>query len=506
MRRTSVVALLTAGATLTASLLTATSAAAEGAGPDSRVEQRDPGASDALATAQRVMAGGALTGDPDPTMALRELSNAMPRLAGEERRLAGSLLARPTDQGDQHQYSVDPVRTCSKNICIHWVKSTEDQPPSRKWVRKTLRTMERVWDFEVGELGYRSPIRDRGRGGNGKFDVYLKDLGSSMYGYCAPDKKNPGNKFLISTYCVLDNDMQGYASPPTASLKATASHEFFHAIQAGYDWGEDAWMLESSATWMEERFADDVNDNRYFLQFGQLAFPQKSLDLFDRYGLGQYGNWTYFEYLSSKYGRDVVREIWEHASERKGDPGMHSTEAIATVVDKHGGDLGDDFVRYAAANTVPRKKYEEGGSWGISAPMASTSRLSRSRRTSGELSATLDHLTSASFALKPEKSLHRSSWNVKVSVDGPARRTQPRALVLVRLKSGKVKSTSVRLNRRGNGSVVVPFSSAQVRKVSVTVANTSVRMRCWQKTDLSCQGIPKFDDQVFTVSAKAVRR
>jgi diaminohydroxyphosphoribosylaminopyrimidine deaminase/5-amino-6-(5-phosphoribosylamino)uracil reductase len=38
--------------------------------------------------------------------------------------------------------------------------------------------MNQVWRFEVGRMGYRRPAQDRGVGGNRKFDVYLKELGS----------------------------------------------------------------------------------------------------------------------------------------------------------------------------------------------------------------------------------------------------------------------------------------------------------------------------------------
>ncbi len=78
----------------------------------------------------------------------------------------------------------------------------------------------------------------------------------------------------------------------------TAAHEFFHAIQFAYDFTEDPWLLESAATWIEERFADDVNDNRAYLKYGQAARSTTSLDLFDGGGLAHYGNWVFWEFLS----------------------------------------------------------------------------------------------------------------------------------------------------------------------------------------------------------------
>ena len=63
------------------------------------------------------------------------------------------------------------------------------------------------------------------------------------------------------------------------SAQVTAAHEFFHAIQFAYDYGEDAWMLEATATWMEERVFDKVNDNRQYLPAGQVADPMTSARL-----------------------------------------------------------------------------------------------------------------------------------------------------------------------------------------------------------------------------------
>ena len=67
--------------------------------------------------------------------------------------------------------------------------------------------MNAVWQREIGELGYRKPVRDGSRGGNTKLDVYLKDVGADgLYGYCAPENTEPGASALASGYCVLDND------------------------------------------------------------------------------------------------------------------------------------------------------------------------------------------------------------------------------------------------------------------------------------------------------------
>ena len=78
--------------------------------------------------------------------------------------------------------------------------------------------------------------------------------------------------------------------------------------------------MESTATWMEERFADGVNDNRQYLPYGQLALPGIPWTPISRRRLHQYGNWPFFEYLSSRYGHGIVRTIWNKAATFKGAP------------------------------------------------------------------------------------------------------------------------------------------------------------------------------------------
>ncbi len=63
-----------------------------------------------------------------------------------------------------------------------------------------------------------------------------------------------------------------------AGLRATAAHEFFHAVQFAYDSSEDAWLTEGTAVWMEDRVADDVNANRRWLRSSPLVHPWVPVD------------------------------------------------------------------------------------------------------------------------------------------------------------------------------------------------------------------------------------
>ena len=96
-----------------------------------------------------------------------------------------------------------------------------------------------------------------------------------------------------------------------------------HSIQFAYDYGEDAWLLEATATWMEERVFDNVNDNRQYIPASQVARPSVPLDYFNTATGEQYGNWTFFEYLSKKFGNGIIQQILNKAAAFPGAPDMY---------------------------------------------------------------------------------------------------------------------------------------------------------------------------------------
>jgi Family of unknown function (DUF6055) len=426
-------------------------------------------------------------------------------LSRSGRLTANRLMARPTSPNDPagDSYRVPSRKTCGPHVCVHWVPTTVDAPPSRAWVDVTLSTMEAVWKREVGGLGYRPPAGDGTRGGNAKLDVYLKDVGSKgYYGYCTTERPVAGHPRFASGYCVLDDDFarMQFGAPPRNSLKVTAAHEFFHAIQFNYDYREDAWFMEATATWMEEQVYDAINDNRQYLPAGQVRRPEIPLDTFNEYGSEQYGNWPFFEFLSERWGRNIVRSAWYDASGVPGAPNQYSIEAVASVLASHGG-LPAVYADFAGANTRPAETYQEGAAW-PSATIARTSTLTPSARTQSS-TQTVDHLAARNVRVIPGSGLGADS-RLSVTLDAPVAATSPAVLVTID-RTGDLKTLTQRvaLDSTGAGTADVPFSPAQVAKVTVSLANVSTRYTCHDYTDYSCHGSPTDDDRPFVATLTA---
>ena len=83
------------------------------------------------------------------------------------------------------------------------------------------------------------------------------------------------------------------------SLDVAGGEIVFDAVQFGYDAYEDGWILESTATWVEDELFDKVNDNRFYLADSPLSRPSKSLDRFG--GLYHYGAWIWWRFLTEAY-------------------------------------------------------------------------------------------------------------------------------------------------------------------------------------------------------------
>jgi hypothetical protein len=473
---------------------------------------------------------------PDPrsaTLVLRDLALRVRQLSGRPRATAERILARPTDGGgdpfdDGYTVSEEPPE-CSADVCVHYVATTADAPDPEDldvsgvpdYVESVANVLDHVWAEEVDGLSYRAPKSDAtsdNDGGSALLDVYLADIGGELYGYCASDDPNldPAlyDHWDMSAYCVLDDDYDvsqfGYPNP-MHPLKVTAAHEFFHAVQFAYDIGEDGWLMESTATWMEEHVYDAINDNRQYLTSSPLADPSIPLDRTS--GFRVYGTWIFWQFLTEYLGgatpdASIVRAVWRRADGSEAGPDMYSTQALSSAVGARTIDGTRWRFRWAFAdfgvwNARPAKFYDEGGAY----PSAPVSRSATLTGAAPSMSSTakLDHLTNR-FVVARRGSGLRADARLRVIVNGPSYGTGPEASVVVIRKSGAARSRVVALNTAGNGAVTVAFDPT-VSRVVVITTNASTRYRdCYQDlTPFACfGGVPLDQNRTYSFRAEVV--
>lgn len=259
-------------------------------------------------------------------------------LSPQAKAMLAPYLLRPTEPGQEpflygHSYSVPAVYYDSPggHFRIWYVTSTGDSPAPvythgdtiPNWIHLCAQVFDHVWEVEVDSLGYRQPpadgpwYGDEDYGGNSRYDVYVEDLDNHrVYGYTQSEFVVPeGHPRATTSYLVVDNDYSSsiYPTPGDGGLMVTAAHEFFHAVQFAYDTQEERFYMEISSTWMEDVVFDAVNDYYYYLAPAGystiFSSPELSLATFD--GIHEYSSCVWAHYLAKRFGRQILREIWE---------------------------------------------------------------------------------------------------------------------------------------------------------------------------------------------------
>lgn len=454
--------------------------------------------------------GAPVAEDRDVTLALRDLLAARSDLSRQDRATADDYLARPTDDSGSPynvRYQVrEAAPTCNADVCVHRVDSTTDAATQR-FAQRVLTSVSGVHDTYVA-AGYRAPKRDgraRNDGGNAKTDIYLADIGDKgIYGYCTSDPEGPygGGSARFSTwaYCVLDNDYVSQQYPnntPQQNLDVTVAHEYFHAVQFGYDLFEDAWLMEGTATWVEDELFDDVNDNVSYLRRGPMGAPARPMDL-DRRGLEVYGAWSFWRFLTERFpgGRaglpSLVRDVWEEADFLNPDE-TYSLVALERALKARGTSVRAQFADYVAANRFPAQRYEEGAANSYPRAAAADQRELTLRGDAYSATRRLNHLAGSTVRLEPGSG-KSARWVLRVRADLPARKRGSEVRVSVVAADGTATTTTMALDKSGAGTMRTPFSTRRVEAVEVHLVNASTRVRdCFSFGSVSCQGFARDD-------------
>jgi hypothetical protein len=462
------------------------------------------------------------------TLVLRDLIARYRMLGPSGRAMAEQILARPDEgfadpQGDG--YSVPEHYDCKATFCVHWVATTSDAPAATDtnangipdYVETAEQVVQTVWDTEVGELGYRAPKQDLSspdHGPDGKLDVYLADLGNDgLYGYCTTDDPNAFTASYpyadVSAYCVVDNDFSpsqygGFGGATgVQALEVTVAHEFFHAVQAAYDFFEDLVLIEGTAVWMEDEVYDDINDNYYYLSFSALKRPEVPFDLAitspaSQYWGFYYGAFVFYRYLSERYSPAIIRRVWEYADGSPSGPDQYSLQAIDSALRQRGSTFRAAFADWTAANAFPKASYEEGAAYPV--PPVTSRRTLAARAKQSHGSITLDHLSSRYVKLIPGTHVRRTA-HLRVDLRLPRTARGSAATVLTVARSGAITAIRAKLASNGHATVTVPFGHAKIAAVVLVLTNAGNDYTCNRGSPFACAGIPLDDNLTFRYTA-----
>ena len=484
----------------------------DGAFAEATLTGSEPVFAAAQATAQLDQAVAALSGaapQADPTEELRDLALALPSLSPAERRRARRVLARPP-AGEQDTADLalgatwTPTATLTRRCVdspggrfrVHYVTSAHggDQPPSEDvaplngipdYVEMVAARADTSWDVQNEGLGWPAPKSDGSKGNNGPgcsaggTDIYLADLANPdvgvLYGYAAPDDTSSScNRppFKCSAYLVLDNDYAepeyGYEGEPDVPLSVTTAHEYNHILQFNLDSNQDAWMLESTAVWAEEKTFPDADD--WIVAFMDRWARDAEIPITKPTPRRIYGTavWNHWLELGAGYGPDVILDAWEGS--RRTQPRDFGVAAYELAIEQGGGQgFSQEFGRFAAATAewnVPESDFPDEGE------LPRVKRDGSLRRGVRRKRFQLDH---ASYRLLRVKPRGRNRIRLKVRAPSGVRS----AIALVGLEGAPasgIRVTEREYSARG-GKLVVRLSGARnFERITAVVANADGRI------------------------------
>ena len=210
--------------------------------------------------------------------------------------------------------------------------------------------LESVRAHIIDTLGYPPPPVDSfyESGGDEKYDVYISNLPRGYFGLTYPDEyaQDDINFTRATSFIELENDYQElptYKNRPLDAVRVTCAHEFFHAVQFGIDVSEfevdttvsqgdmtffvRTYWMEMSAVWMEEEIYDDINDYYsylpYFFNYPRVSIQQFKSTITDYH---PYASVVFPIFLSEKFGRDIIKDIWLRCGEWRGPNFLIATE------------------------------------------------------------------------------------------------------------------------------------------------------------------------------------
>ena len=211
---------------------------------------------------------------------------------------------------------------------------------------------EYSWDKEVEELGLPSPLDDQDK-------VYL----------ILDDRDFYISEGTLGVTGLLPNGEIYIAIDPALSdeyLQVTVAHEFFHAIQFGYQgyfagYDQDINFAEATATWSEDYVYDDVNDYHNYLYhyFDHTDYSiftgvipdgslfEYALSIWPVFLSEYYADWSLIGDVVNAYFYEEIPDVWD------------AYEAYREVIADQGDDLRDVYMSFAYWNYLT-SFYEEG--------------------------------------------------------------------------------------------------------------------------------------------------
>ena len=215
---------------------------------------------------------------------------------------------------------------------------------------------DRAFDREILDLGYRLPPDVNGASRT-TYPVFCERMSSGLYGRTDLLDEIPSLAGLNYVSEIVISTDFGFVQYPditsdpivrdSLAIEVTAAHEFNHASQLGYRiWLNEAntffldiWFLESTATFMEEVVAPEVND---YLQYLPNLLQSTAQNMADQSNVSRiYGSSIFYMMLQDEFGDTIAREFWDEVLNQP------PLGAVNAVLQQSGSSFGEKWHQLA---------------------------------------------------------------------------------------------------------------------------------------------------------------
>jgi hypothetical protein len=336
-------------------------------------------------------------------------------------------------------------------------------------IERLARAFEDARSFLLDDLGYLPPPVE------GRYRIYIALGGIRTV-------RAPGGTGRSRASFIVMNPASVRTSTPDERMRALAVHEYFHAVQLGYDGDERDWIMEASSTWIEDEFVDGADPNHGAL-LSFLPFPRVGLEASG--GGHEYGAFAFLQFLVERYGtapdpRAIVRELWGEMSVPESAAAGGDRDplgAITAVLERRGTSLPVAWREFTMWERQLRR-FEEGASYRrVVGPSEWPSFIDRldvgaeSCRRTTDLSR-FDVLPplSADYARIAPAPDAPDDASALLSVEGPSGAT---AFALVKRRGAPAESIDLTFSTEGLAVTQVPFGPNEVKSIVIGLGNAS---------------------------------
>lgn len=260
--------------------------------------------------------------------------------------------------------------TEGENAVYHPNEDVDPADGIPDYINRMAEFLEWSYYTYIVELDYDKTPPDTGLGGNDNYDIYVTDV----IGLTVPEFRSDyyPDREVYACYSFIGRDLRNEHHPddPYPFLRATCSHEYFHAVQMAYrayTSDETPWWYELTANWAEERAFDELNEVYYYIEDYYNKIDQS---IYLTGGSHMYGAWLFAEYLSQDYGGDIIRLIFEKLISLD-----YSIDALTMALIEEGISLNEAFTTFAGWNYFTSYNFqtgffEEGMNFPVTVPLA----------------------------------------------------------------------------------------------------------------------------------------